>query len=73
MPRSGNACAHLPTGNKRELLYGPTNEEMITEIFRSFVKILQKPAPLNLYHIPVEIPRREQPPAVRRHARAASF
>ena len=24
--------------HKRELLYGPTNEEMITEIFRSYVK-----------------------------------
>lgn len=36
--------------NKRELLYGPTNEEMITEIFRAYVKSY-KNLPLNLYHI----------------------
>ncbi len=36
--------------HKRELLYGPTNEEMITEIFRSYVKSY-KNLPLNLYHI----------------------
>src|SRR5476651_2012900 len=34
----------------RELLYGPTNEEMITEIFRAYVKSY-KSLPLNLYHI----------------------
>jgi prolyl-tRNA synthetase len=36
--------------HKRELLYGPTNEEMITEIFRSYVRSY-KNLPLNLYHI----------------------
>ena len=36
--------------HKRELLYGPTNEEMITEIFRGYVKTY-KALPLNLYHI----------------------
>src|SRR6202046_3645427 len=36
--------------HKRELLYGPTNEEMITEIFRAYVKSY-KSLPLNLYHI----------------------
>ncbi len=36
--------------HKRDLLYGPTNEEMITEIFRSYVKSY-KSLPLNLYHI----------------------
>ncbi|MHC2944294.1 prolyl-tRNA synthetase [Bradyrhizobium diazoefficiens] len=36
--------------HKRELLYGPTNEEMITEIFRAYVKSY-KNLPLNLYHI----------------------
>src|SRR3954465_15802835 len=36
--------------HKRELLYGPTNEEMITEIFRSYVRSY-KSLPLNLYHI----------------------
>ena len=34
----------------RELLYGPTNEEMITEIFRAYVKSY-KELPKNLYHI----------------------
>ncbi len=34
----------------RELLYGPTNEEMITEIFRSYVRSY-KDLPKNLYHI----------------------
>ncbi|HWD67079.1 MAG TPA: proline--tRNA ligase [Caulobacteraceae bacterium] len=35
---------------ERELLYGPTNEDMITEIFRAFVKSYRA-LPLNLYHI----------------------
>ena len=35
--------------HERELLYGPTNEEMITEIFRTHVKSY-KDLPLNLYH-----------------------
>ena len=34
----------------REMLYGPTNEEMVTEIVRSYVKSY-KDLPLNLYHI----------------------
>jgi prolyl-tRNA synthetase len=33
----------------RELLYGPTNEDMITEIFRGYVKSY-KALPINLYH-----------------------
>jgi len=36
--------------HKRDMLYGPTNEEMITEIFRSSVRSY-KDLPLNLYHI----------------------
>ncbi|HXI87927.1 MAG TPA: proline--tRNA ligase, partial [Parvularculaceae bacterium] len=36
--------------HERELLYGPTNEDMITEIFRAYVKSY-KALPLNLYHI----------------------
>jgi prolyl-tRNA synthetase len=32
------------------MLYGPTNEEMITDIFRAYVKSY-KDLPLNLYHI----------------------
>lgn len=35
--------------HERELLYGPTNEEMITEIVRAYVKSY-KDLPLNLYH-----------------------
>ena len=34
----------------REMLYGPTNEELITEIFRSSIKSY-KSLPLMLYHI----------------------
>ncbi len=33
----------------RDLLYGPTNEEMVTEIFRSYVRSY-KQLPMNLYH-----------------------
>ncbi len=35
--------------HERDMLYGPTNEEMITEIFRAHVKSY-KQLPLNLYH-----------------------
>ncbi|HEV2365042.1 MAG TPA: proline--tRNA ligase [Caulobacteraceae bacterium] len=34
----------------REMLYGPTNEDMITEIFRAYVRSY-KELPKNLYHI----------------------
>ncbi|PPB80153.1 prolyl-tRNA synthetase [Albidovulum inexpectatum] len=34
----------------REMLYGPTNEEMITDIFRTYVQSY-KDLPLTLYHI----------------------
>jgi prolyl-tRNA synthetase len=36
--------------HEREMLFGPTNEEMITEIFRAYVRSY-KDLPLNLYHI----------------------
>src|ERR1700726_2725852 len=36
--------------HERDMLYGPTNEEMITEIFRAYVRSY-KDLPLNLYHI----------------------
>ena len=36
--------------HERDMLYGPTNEEMITEIFRAYVRSY-KDIPLNLYHI----------------------
>ena len=35
---------------KRDLIYGPTNEEQVTDIFRSHIKSY-KDLPLNLYHI----------------------
>src|SRR5271168_5596649 len=46
----GPEMLRITDRHKRELLYGPTNEEMITGIFRSFVKSY-KSLPLNLYHI----------------------
>jgi len=36
--------------HERDMLFGPTNEEMVTEIFRSYVRSY-KDLPLNLYHI----------------------
>ena len=36
--------------HKRDLLYGPTNEEMVTDIFRTYIKSYRG-VPLNLYHI----------------------
>jgi prolyl-tRNA synthetase len=36
--------------HKRDMLYGPTNEEMVTDIFRASVRSY-KDLPLNLYHI----------------------
>src|SRR5881628_533024 len=46
----GPEMLRITDRHKRELLYGPTNEEMITEIFRAYVKSY-KSLPLNLYHI----------------------
>jgi prolyl-tRNA synthetase len=36
--------------HERDMLFGPTNEEMITEIFRAYVHSY-KELPLNLYHL----------------------
>ncbi|MCU0829950.1 MAG: proline--tRNA ligase [Rhizobiaceae bacterium] len=46
----GEEMLRLKDRNGREMLYGPTNEEMVTEIVRSYVKSY-KDLPLNLYHI----------------------
>ncbi|CAN5257377.1 proline--tRNA ligase [soil metagenome] len=46
----GPEMRHIADRHKRERLYGPTNEEMITEIFRAYVKSYRS-LPLNLYHI----------------------
>ena len=46
----GPEMLRIKDRHDREMLYGPTNEEMITDIFRSYVKSY-KDLPLNLYHI----------------------
>jgi prolyl-tRNA synthetase len=46
----GKEMLRIRDRHERELLYGPTNEEMITEIFRAYVRSY-KDLPLNLYHI----------------------
>ncbi|ADZ70512.1 proline--tRNA ligase [Polymorphum gilvum] len=46
----GKEMLRITDRHEREMLYGPTNEEMITEIFRSYVRSY-KDLPLNLYHI----------------------
>ena len=46
----GPEMLRIKDRHDRELLYGPTNEEMITEIVRASVRSY-KDLPLNLYHI----------------------
>ncbi|CAN7400764.1 proline--tRNA ligase [Rhizobium sp. LjRoot30] len=46
----GKEMLRIKDRQERPMLYGPTNEEMITDIFRSYVKSY-KNLPLNLYHI----------------------
>jgi prolyl-tRNA synthetase len=46
----GKEMLRVQDRHERDMLYGPTNEEMITDIFRSYVKSY-KDLPLNLYHI----------------------
>jgi len=46
----GKEMLRIEDRHKREMLYGPTNEEMITDIFRAYVRSY-KDLPLNLYHI----------------------
>ncbi len=46
----GKEMLRITDRHERELLYGPTNEEMITDIVRHFVKSYRA-LPLNLYHI----------------------
>lgn len=46
----GPEMLRLKDRHERDMLYGPTNEEMVTDIFRSYVKSY-KDLPLNLYHI----------------------
>ncbi|VVT17207.1 proline--tRNA ligase [Rhizobium sp. EC-SD404] len=46
----GKEMLRIEDRQKRAMLYGPTNEEMVTDIFRSYVRSY-KSLPLNLYHI----------------------
>ena len=46
----GKEMLRINDRHEREMLYGPTNEEMITDIFRTYVRSY-KQLPLNLYHI----------------------
>ena len=46
----GKEMLRIKDRNNRNLLYGPTNEELVTEIFRTHVKSY-KELPLNLFHI----------------------
>ena len=46
----GKEMLRIKDRHERDMLYGPTNEELITEIFRAYVKSY-KDLPLNLYHI----------------------
>ena len=46
----GKEMLRIVDRHEREMLYGPTNEEMITDIFRTYVRSY-KQLPLNLYHI----------------------
>jgi len=46
----GKEMLRIADRQEREMLYGPTNEEVITDIFRSFIRSY-KSLPLNLYQI----------------------
>jgi prolyl-tRNA synthetase len=46
----GKEMLRIQDRHERDMLYGPTNEEMITEIFRAYVRSY-KDLPLNLYHV----------------------
>src|ERR1035437_10277022 len=46
----GKEMLRIKDRHEREMLYGPTNEEMITEIFRAYIRSY-KHLPLNLYHL----------------------
>ena len=46
----GKEMLRISDRNNKELLYGPTNEELITDIFRCNIQSY-KDLPLNLYHV----------------------
>ncbi|ABI77957.1 prolyl-tRNA synthetase [Hyphomonas neptunium ATCC 15444] len=45
----GKEMLRIKDRHERDMLYGPTNEELITDVFRTYVKSY-KQLPLNLYH-----------------------
>ncbi|MCB9961539.1 MAG: proline--tRNA ligase [Hyphomonas sp.] len=45
----GKEMLRIKDRHDRDMLYGPTNEELITDVFRAYVKSY-KQLPLNLYH-----------------------
>ena len=46
----GKEMLRITDRHERDMLFGPTNEEMITDVFRSYVRSY-KQLPMNLYHI----------------------
>jgi prolyl-tRNA synthetase len=46
----GPEMLRITDRHDRELIYGPTNEDMVTEIFRAYVRSY-KALPINLYHM----------------------
>src|ERR687894_605634 len=46
----GKEMLRIVDRHERDMLFGPTNEEMITDIFRAYVRSYRD-LPLNLYHI----------------------
>ena len=46
----GKEMLRIQDRHERDMLFGPTNEEVITDIFRTYVKSY-KDMPLNLYHV----------------------
>ncbi len=46
----GREMLRIKDRHEREMLFGPTNEEMVTEIFRASVRSYRD-LPMNLYHI----------------------
>jgi len=46
----GKEMLRIKDRHERDMLFGPTSEEMITEMFRAYVRSY-KDIPLNLYHI----------------------
>jgi prolyl-tRNA synthetase len=46
----GKEMLRIEDRHERDMLFGPTNEEVVTDIFRTYVKSY-KDLPLNLYHV----------------------